>query len=67
MSGRKPSRIKINGEDYRVVVLKVLGRDELGRPRQCELMYEGESTKIEGGEDFLVVFAKSNTIAARHN
>ena len=67
MSGKKPGRINIHGEPYRAVVLFVTARDQLGRPREAKFMYDEESMNIKGGEEFLVVFAKSDTIAARHN
>lgn len=59
--------IRINGKPYRLVVLKVVGRDELGRPRKLEAMYEGESTSVQDGTEFITVFAPSETIAARKN
>lgn len=53
----------IRGEDYTPVVCKVIGRDQHGRPRQLETLYDEESTKLAGGEEFVIGFFKSRSVA----
>lgn len=55
----------IRGEVYTAVVCKVVGRDAHGRPRKLETLYDEESTKLEGGEEFLIGFFKSDCVAKR--
>lgn len=64
---KKPGKLVINGEPYPAVVALVLGRDELGRPRDCRFVYEEQTVNLVGGEEFLIVFAHGRSIAPSRN
>jgi len=49
-------RRTIRGEEYVTKVLLVKGRHKDGRPRECVFIDDDESVKLEGGEEFIVVF-----------
>lgn len=55
--GTKPRSIKVNGQVFEATVLKVTGRDPDGTPRTFEIMKPNESTKVEEGMAFFVVYA----------
>ncbi len=57
MTKRKPlQNILVNGKRYDLVVLKVTGRDEKGRPRECIVGFDDTTFYLEGGEEFLTAF-----------
>jgi hypothetical protein len=54
----KKHRVKIDGAKYRAIVLQVAERDELGRPLLVRILGEQESVRIQGGEEFFIVYAE---------
>lgn len=52
----------INGEKYQLVVLKVTGWDEAGRPSQATIGYDDTTFKLEGGEHFITAFVKQDVV-----
>jgi len=52
----KGLRIKIRGEQYAAVVLKVVEKDVHGRPSRVDIVHDDQSTPIEGGEEFIVAW-----------
>lgn len=63
----KPGKLVINGEPYPATVLFITGRDKLGRPKEARFLYDEESMNIQGGEEFLVVYALGRAVAPRSN
>lgn len=49
---RKTSTTFLNGEVYKIVVCKVTARDEYNRPIKFDVLYDEQTTNIEGGEMF---------------
>jgi len=49
------TNVLINGEMYKAVVMKVTKAED-GRPRVLHALYDEESTKLEGGEEFIVAY-----------
>jgi hypothetical protein len=41
----------------RPVVLRTITRDDFGRPRTFEVLYDEETVHLKGGEHFWVLFA----------
>lgn len=58
----KPNRIVVGGKKYRATVLKVIEEDSLG-PRMFQLLRDDESTDIEGGEQFWIVYVSEEMLA----
>lgn len=52
----------INGEQYQLVVLKVLARDDAGRPSQAQIGYDDTTFSVEDGAEFLTAFVKADTV-----
>ena len=52
----KPRVIEVYDDRFIATVMQVLERDEEGRPRVLRAMYEGETAKLEGGEEFTVAY-----------
>lgn len=63
--GFKPTKMHLAGETYVPSVLLVTGRDEQGRPRECRIVQQEQQVHLQGGEEFLVVFAHEASIAKR--
>lgn len=40
-------------EAYKLVVMKVEEKDEYGIPRKLTILFDNESIKIDGGEEFI--------------
>ena len=53
----KPGAIIVGGERWGATVLQVVDRDPDGSPRTLRLLRDDESVKVEGGEEFFVVYA----------
>ncbi len=49
-------RKTIKGDDYVLVVLKVLEKDGFGRPSKCQVGYDDTTFKLEGGEEFVTAW-----------
>ncbi len=58
---KRPVRIVVQGEHYVAAVLKVTERDSSG-PRTFRLLRDDETTTVEGGEEFWVVYAAEDLI-----
>lgn len=57
MKPKKPSCIQLpNNVKFYPVVLQVVEKDEDGSPRMMRLLKDTESVKIEGGEEFWIVY-----------
>jgi hypothetical protein len=52
----------IRGEEYRATVLKVVGRYPDGRPKECVLIHDEQSTDVTDGTEFIVGFLPSKTV-----
>lgn len=67
MSDRKlASVIQVaGGKRYKLVVLKVIVRDDDGSPRAFELLRDDESTKVEGGEHFWTCYVPEKLLARK--
>lgn len=52
----------INGDKYQLIVLKVVGRDDMGRPAKFEAGYDDTTFKLEGGEEFITAFVKVDVV-----
>lgn len=62
----RPSVIQVaGGKKLHLTVLKVLERNPDGSPRTFELLRDDESTNIEGGENFWLVYAPAEMRARR--
>jgi hypothetical protein len=55
----------IRGEDYKPTVLKVTGRYPDGRPKDCLMIHDDQTTELQGGEEFIVAFLPAKTVAKR--
>lgn len=55
-------KLVINNQQYEAVVLLIRSHDEFGRPREATTLYDEESVNIEGGEEFMIVFAPSSVV-----
>jgi len=61
----KPETRTIRGTEHTLVVLHIIGRDRFGRPRTAEFLYDDESMKIEGGEEFVTAYVQSVCVAKK--
>lgn len=61
---KKGSRT-IRGETYELVVLKVLERDELGRPSKVLIGYDDTTFKVGGGEEFFTAYVYQSSVKPR--
>lgn len=52
----------INGDKYALVVLKVLERDETGRPAKVLMGYDDTTFSVEEGAEFLTAFVKADLV-----
>lgn len=62
----KPGSTSIGGEIHVATVLQVTEFDDDGSPRSFRLMRDDERVRIEGGENFWVVYAPRE-MSARKN
>lgn len=61
-----PSRIRINGDVYKAVVLLVNTRDmETGAPRLCTLIPDNHHVDLEGGEEMFICYAPEEELDPR--
>lgn len=58
----KPLKTWINGEMYRATVFKVEGRTEQGAPRECRLIGEADTVKVQDGDEFIVAFVADGVL-----
>lgn len=49
----------IRGEKHTAVVLKVIETDPFGRPTRYEALYDEQTVRITGGEEFVVAWIPS--------
>ena len=54
--------LKLEGERYVCVVVQVVSKDQLGRPKGLMVIHEEETVHLTGGEEFLTVFAKADCV-----
>jgi hypothetical protein len=59
----KPKIVMVGRQKYRAVVLKVVERVN-GQPRKLEVILDEETTRIAGGEEFLVGYFPDNALRA---
>ncbi len=52
----------IRGEEYRATVLKVVGRYPDGRPRECVMIHDDQSTAVQDGTEFIVGWLPAKTV-----
>jgi hypothetical protein len=55
----------IRGELYSTTVLKVTGRYPDGRPKECIMIHDDQSTEVQDGTEFIVGFLPTKTISKR--
>lgn len=58
-------KIKISGEPHRLVVLRVLARDHLGRPSRVEVLYDDSTTQVEAGATFHTAYIHNSATETR--
>lgn len=59
---RKPPTILVSGQIFKATVLEVTGFDEDGSPREFRILRDHESTQVEDGKQFWIVYASSRVI-----
>lgn len=47
---------KLRGEVHRLIVLKVVERDEAGRPSKCEVGYDDTTFQLADGDEFITAW-----------
>jgi hypothetical protein len=52
----------IRNEEYRATVLKVVGRYPDGRPKECIMIHDDQSTEIKEGTEFIVGYLPTKTV-----
>jgi hypothetical protein len=52
----------IRGEEYWATVLKVVGRYPDGRPRECIMIHDEQTTDVKDGTEFIVGWLPSKTV-----
>jgi hypothetical protein len=58
MSRKRPTVIQLPGRvKYHALVLKVLTTDEVGQARTVEILRDEETTSVEDGDHFWIVYA----------
>ena len=55
----------IRGEVHDLLLLKVTSRDPHGRPRTCEVLYDEEATRVDGGEVFVTAYVPAKSVEKR--
>lgn len=55
----------INGEEYTLIVLKVVERDERGRPSKVQVGYDDTTFNVADGDEFLTAFVKTQTVTPK--
>lgn len=60
MADKKPMRIQIGKEKYVATVLQVKERDVQGRPLRCDVVHDDKTVKLEGGEEFIIVYMRAS-------
>jgi len=63
----KKTRLKIEGKKYRPCVLKILGRNEKGQPKECVFVQDDERIPVKDGDEFLIVFAEEESVLPKTN
>ena len=57
----------IRGELYTVTVFRVVGRYPDGRPKDCVMIHEDQSTEVQNGTEFIVGFVPAKTVSKKHS
>lgn len=52
----------IRGVEHRLVLLKILGRDEHGRPKEAKVLYDENVENVEGGEEYVTALVPSKCV-----
>lgn len=65
---KKNPRVNIYGEPHRAVVLHVKSYGSDGRPRECSMLYEGETVQLRPGvtEELLIAFVKEAALTKKN-
>lgn len=66
MSKRAPKSAYVGEKKYRLVVLKITGRDKLGRPSEATIGYDDTVFNLEGGEEFMTCFIPAEMMGAKN-
>lgn len=61
----KQQRIEVGGDPWKVVVLKITGKDLDGSMRTFELLREEEETQVDGGEEFVTAYVPEHMLRRR--
>jgi hypothetical protein len=57
-----PTSTSIGGKLHHLVVLKVVGHDEHGRPNFARIVYDEAKIAIQEGDEFITAFVPANVI-----
>jgi hypothetical protein len=55
----------IRGEEYRIIVLKIVGRWPDGRPKECIMLQDDQSTDVQDGTEFITAYAPAKVLHRR--
>lgn len=55
----------IGGVPHQVVVLKVVGRWPDGRPKECIMIQDDQSTDVAEGSEFVTAWVQSTVLGKR--
>lgn len=56
MNAKKITKVKIGEDLFRLMVFKVMSRDEQGRPEDCTMVPDERILEITGGEQFFTAW-----------
>lgn len=57
----------IRGEEYKLVVLKITGRYPDGRPKDCLMVHDEQSTDVQDGTEFITAYVLAKVVAKKGN
>lgn len=63
----KPPTRTIRDLEHQLVLLKVTGRDEHGRPKQALVLYDENVEHLKGGEEYITAWVPAQTVAKVHS
>jgi hypothetical protein len=63
----QPASVEFRGEKYKPTVLKITGRYEDGRPKECTMIHDDQSTDVQEGTEFIIGFLPAKTVTRRHD
>ena len=52
----------IRDQPHTLVLLKITGRDELGRPKQATILYDENVENLQGGEEYVTAWVPSKCV-----